>query len=59
VLPLLRAVAVLLGLGVVGCAAAWVLTRERKWLDRALLMLKIFVGTGLLFFGVLIVERLR
>jgi hypothetical protein len=59
VLPLLRAVAVLLGLGVIGCAAIWVITRERKWLDRALLMLKIFVGTGLVFFGVLFFERLR
>jgi len=59
VLPLLRAVAVLLGLGVIGSAAIWVLTRERKWLDRSLLMLKVFVATGLVFFGVLIVERLR
>jgi hypothetical protein len=59
VLPLLRAVALVLGLGVVGCAAIWVLTRERKWLDRALLMLKIFVGTGLVFFGVMFLDRLR
>lgn len=58
-LPLLRAVALLLGLGVIGSAALWVLTRERKWRDRSLLMLKIFVATGFVFFGVLIVERLR
>jgi len=58
-MPLLRFVALLLGLGVIGSAAIWVLTRERKWLDRSLLMLKIFVATGFVFFGVLIVERLR
>ena len=58
-MPLLRVVALLLGLGVIGSAAIWVLTRERKWLDRSLLMLKIFVATGFVFFGVLIVERLR
>ena len=58
-MPLLRVVALLLGLGVIGRAAIWVLTRERKWLDRSLLMLKIFVATGFVFFGVLIVERLR
>jgi hypothetical protein len=59
VLPVLRGVAMLLGLGVIGTAALWVVTRERKWLDRSLLLLKITVATGFVFFGVLIVERLR
>jgi nitric oxide reductase large subunit len=58
-LPLLRIVALLLGLGVIGTAALWVLTRERKWLGRSLLLLKIAVATGFVFFGVLIFERLR
>jgi hypothetical protein len=58
VLPLLRAFALLIGLGVVGCAGFWVVTRERKWWDRAVLLLKIGVGAGLVFFGVLFVERI-
>jgi hypothetical protein len=55
----LRVVAILLGLGVAGCAAAWVVTRERKWLDRSLRLLTVAVVTGLVFFGVLLVERIR
>jgi hypothetical protein len=58
-MPLLRAVAILLGLGVIACAAMWVVTRERRWLDRAILLVKVGVGVGLVFFGVLAVERLR
>jgi hypothetical protein len=59
VLPLLRGIALVLGLGVIGTAVAWVVTRERKWLDRSLLLLKITVATGVVFFGVLLLERLR
>ena len=58
-LPLLRGIALVLGLGVIGTAVAWVVTRERKWLDRSLLLLKITVATGVVFFGVLLLERLR
>jgi uncharacterized membrane protein SirB2 len=58
VLPLLRAVALLLGLGVIGTAAIWVVTRERKWLSRSLLLLKIGIATGFVFFGVLLLEKL-
>jgi hypothetical protein len=54
----LRIVALLIGLGVVGCALAWIVTRERRWLDRALRLLTIGVITGLLFFGVLLLERI-
>ena len=57
-LPLLRAVAILLGLGVVVSAAMWVVTRERKWWDRAILALKVGVAVGLVFFGVLAIERI-
>lgn len=57
-LPFLRGVALLLGLGVIGTALAWVLTRERRWLDRSVLLLKITVATGFVFFGVLFLERL-
>ena len=55
----LRIVA-LLGLGAVGfCALAWLLTRDRVWLRRALLALKISVAVAIVFFGVVIVERLQ
>jgi hypothetical protein len=58
VLPLLRAVALLVGLGVIGTAAIWVVTRDRKWLRRSLLLLRVGVVAGLVFFGVLLLERL-
>ena len=54
----LRILAIVLGLGVAGCAAAWIVTRERKWLDRSLRLLTVAVVTGLVFFGVLLLERL-
>ena len=57
-LPLLRAVAVLIGLGVVVCAAAWLVTGERRWLLRSLRVLKVGVVVGFVFFGVLLLERI-
>ncbi len=54
----LRVVAILFGLGIAGCAVAWILTRERRWLDRSLRLLTIAVITGLVFFAVLLWERL-
>lgn len=58
-MPVLRLVA-LLGLGATGmCAIAWLLTRDRAWLRRALLALKISIGLAIVFFGVVIVERLQ
>ena len=54
----LRIVAVLIGLGVAGSAAAWLVTRDRKGLPRAYRLLWIGVATGLVFFGVLLLERL-
>ncbi|MFA7665276.1 MAG: hypothetical protein WCY32_04085 [Burkholderiaceae bacterium] len=54
---ILRLVA-LLGLGSVGfCAVAWLLTRQRLWLDRALLALKITVALAVLFFIGMFIER--
>ena len=41
------------------CALAWLVTRDRVWLGRALLALKISVAVALVFFGVVIVERLQ
>jgi hypothetical protein len=37
---------------------AWLVTRDRKWLTRAYRLLWIGVATGLVFFGVLLFERL-
>jgi hypothetical protein len=54
----LRIVAILIGLGVAGSAMAWLVTRERKWLTRAWRLLWVGVVTGLVFFGVLLLERL-
>jgi len=54
----LRIVAILIGLGVAGSAAAWLVTRDRKWLTRAWRLLWVGVAVGLVFFGVLLVERL-
>ena len=54
----LRIVALLIGLGVAGSAVAWLVTRDRKWLTRAYRLLWIGVATGLVFFGVLFLERL-
>ena len=54
----LRLVA-LLGLGAVaGCAMAWLFTREPRWLRRALRALQVTVIIAVVFFGVVIVERL-
>jgi hypothetical protein len=54
----LRIVAVLIGLGVAGSAATWLITRDRKWLTRSYRLLWIGVAIGLVFFGVLLLERL-
>ena len=55
---LLRAIAMLLGLGIAVSAAAWVATGNRRWLDLALRLLKVGVVVGLVFFGILLLERI-
>jgi hypothetical protein len=57
-MPLLRAFMVLVALGVIGTAAMWLITRERSWMQWSLRLLRIGVVTGLIFFAVLIGERL-
>jgi hypothetical protein len=58
-MAVLRIVA-LLGLGAVaGCALAWLLTREPVWLKRARLSLIVTIGLAVVFFTVLILERLQ
>lgn len=53
----LRVLAILFGLGIAGCALAWIVTRERRWLDRSMRLLRLAVITGLVFFAVLLWER--
>jgi hypothetical protein len=55
---MLRTIAVLLGLSVAVCAAAWVLTGNRVWLGRSLRLVQVGVIVGLVFFGVLLLERI-
>ena len=55
----LRLVA-LLGLGAVaGCTLAWLFTRERRWLQRGLRALQITLAIAVVFFAIVIVERLQ
>lgn len=53
-----RVLILLAALGVVGMTLAWVFTRRRIYLDRALLILKVTMGAALIFFGVLIFQNL-
>ncbi len=55
---LLRIVAILLGLGVAVSAALWIVTGDRRWLGRSLKLVRIGVVVGLVFFGVLLLERI-
>jgi hypothetical protein len=57
-MAVLRLVA-LLGFGAVSaCVLAWFLTRERRWLGRAMLAFKISLGLAVVFFAGVIGERL-
>jgi hypothetical protein len=58
VIAFFRLLAILVGFGIIGFAAAFVVTRERKYLQWAWLLLKVGVAGGLVFFGVLIVQRI-
>ena len=55
---LLRTVAILLGLGVAVSAALWIVAGERKWLGWSLKLVRVGVVVGLVFFGVLLLERI-
>lgn len=50
-------VLLLLGASVL-CFAAYIGTRDRRWLQRGILILKWTVIAGLAFFAVLILERM-
>ena len=55
---LLRTIAILLGLGGAVSAALWIFTGDRKWLGWSLRLVRVGVVVGLVFFGVLLLERI-
>jgi type III secretory pathway component EscS len=55
---LFRALLLLAVLGVLVCLAAYIWTRQKRYLQYALKLLQIMIVCGLIFFGVLILERL-
>jgi hypothetical protein len=55
---LLRTIAILMAIAIVVSAVLWLLTGQRTWFDRSIRLLKAGVVVGLLFFGILAIERL-
>ncbi len=55
---LLRTIAILDAALIAVCAAAFVLSGDRKYLRWALRLLQVGVAAGLMFFAVLILERI-
>jgi len=53
----IRLVGVLIALGILGCACAYLFTRQRRYLDHALKLLKFGLVVVFVFFGLLIIER--
>jgi ABC-type iron transport system FetAB permease component len=58
VIAFFRLLAILLALSIMYMGAAYVVTRERKYLDRAWILVKIGVAGGFIFFGVLFIQRI-
>jgi hypothetical protein len=58
VIRFFRFLAILLALAIIASSGAYVVTRERKYLQWAWLLLRIGVAGGFVFFGVLIVQRI-
>jgi hypothetical protein len=48
---------IVLALAVILSAGLWVITRDRRWLNWAIRLLRIGVIAGAIFFAVLIVEQ--
>jgi hypothetical protein len=58
VIAFFRLLAILVALGIIGFSAAFVVTRDRRHLRHAWLLVKVGVAGGFIFFGVLIVQRI-
>lgn len=57
-MPIFRALALLFVIAVCVCVAAYLVTGRRAYLRWAGLLFKLAVAAGLLFFSVLLLERL-
>lgn len=57
-MPIFRALLLLFLIAICVCAAFYLVTGDRKYLRWAGLLFKLAVAAGLLFFGVLLLERL-
>lgn len=55
---LIRTVAILLAIMIAVSGVLWLLTGQRKWFDWSVRLLKAGVVIGLLFFGILALERI-
>lgn len=57
-MPLVRVLVALLALVAVLCFVAYAVTRQPVWLRRGVLILKVAVGAAVLFFALMIMDRL-
>lgn len=57
-MPLFRALLVIFAIAVVLCVAAFIVTNDRKYLGWAWLLFKLGIVAALLFFAVLLLERI-
>lgn len=57
-MPLFRALLVIFAIAVVLCAAAFIITGNRKYLGWAWLLFRLAIAAALLFFAVLLLERI-
>lgn len=57
-MPLFRALLLLFVIAVCVCVAAYLVSGDRRYLRWAGLLFKLAVAAGLLFFAVLLIERL-
>ena len=57
-MPIFRALLLLFAIAVFVCVAAYLITGQRRYLRWAGLLFKLAIAAGLLFFAVLLLERL-
>ena len=57
-MPLVRLLVMLLAVAAVLCFALYGLTRQPRWRRRGVLILKCTVGAAVLFFALMIMDRL-
>lgn len=57
-MPFFRALLVIFAIAVVLCVAAFIVTSHRKYLGWAWMLFKLGIAAALLFFAVLLLERI-